>query len=71
MPRVPSLSPRKVVRIREDEGFEKDHQTGSHLVMRHPDTKRRAVVPVHARDIPRGTLLRILKEAGIDPTTLA
>ena len=39
---------------------------GSHHLFYHPETKRRAVVPVHGRDHPTGTLLEILKQARIE-----
>jgi predicted RNA binding protein YcfA (HicA-like mRNA interferase family) len=41
-----------------------DHVTGSHYIYYHPETKRRAVVPLHNRDLPKGTLLSLLREAG-------
>jgi len=66
MARPPSLTPRKVVRILKQHGFQKDHQTASHLVMRNPQTGQRAVVPIHTKDLPRGTMLAILRSAGIE-----
>ena len=65
MPRLPSLTPEKVISILEEKGFVLDRVKGSHHVYRHPVTRRRAVVPVHKRDLPKGTLLEILKQAGI------
>jgi len=44
-------------------GFVIDHQTGSHVVLRHPDG-RRAVIAIHARELKRGTLHGIIKQAG-------
>ncbi|MCM2466677.1 hypothetical protein DIC75_10245 [Methanoculleus sp. CWC-02] len=41
-------------------------QVQVHHLFYHPETKRRAVVPVHGRDLPAGTLLEILKQAGIE-----
>ena len=41
-----------------------DHASGSHLVYYHPTLKRRAVVPKHNRDMPKGTLMSLLREAG-------
>jgi len=32
--------------------------------------KRRVVVPFHKRDLPKGTLLEILKQAGINKEEL-
>ena len=66
MARLASLTPRKVVAILKANGFVEDHQTGSHLVLWNPTTKARVVVPIHSRDVPRGTLIKILKMAGVD-----
>ena len=41
----------------------KVRQTGSHLILEHPE-RALLVVPVHAGDIPKGLFLRILKDAG-------
>jgi len=41
-----------------------DHASGSHFVYYHPILKRRAVVPKHNRDMPKGTLMSLLREAG-------
>ena len=65
MPKPPSLTPRKLIRILKKHGFEEDHQTGSHLILIHPRDGRRIVVPVHAKDLPKGTMLAILKSARI------
>lgn len=52
------------MRFLEDNGFMLDRTTGSHFIFRHPGSKRRAVVPQHNRDMPQGTLLSLLREAG-------
>lgn len=64
MPRLPRVSPAEVARALARAGFERDHQKGSHLTMRHPDG-RRAVVPMHTQDVPLGTLHAIIKQAGL------
>ena len=33
-------------------------------------TRKRVVVPVHNKDLPKGTFLEILKQAGIDKKDL-
>jgi hypothetical protein len=38
---------------------------GSHQVFRHPDHPHRVVVPMHARDLARGTLLHIVEASGV------
>jgi predicted RNA binding protein YcfA (HicA-like mRNA interferase family) len=65
MPKLPSLTPQKVIKILEKKGFILYRTKGSHRIYYHPDTKRRAVVPFHRRDLPKGTLLEILRQAGI------
>jgi predicted RNA binding protein YcfA (HicA-like mRNA interferase family) len=67
VPRIGALSPRAVLRMLRDAGFVVDHQTGSHVVLYQASSGRRIVVPVHSRSLPRGTLLAILKQAGLSP----
>ncbi|MEA2033977.1 MAG: type II toxin-antitoxin system HicA family toxin [Euryarchaeota archaeon] len=31
----------------------------------HPETRQRVIIPVHKKDLPKGTLMEILKQAGI------
>lgn len=69
MPKLPSLKPRQVIKKLIKLGFIEHHQVGSHLTMKHPQTKRRAVIPMHLKDIKKGTLLSLLKEAGIEKET--
>lgn len=64
MPRLPSVRPRAVIRFLERHGFILDHTSGSHFIFYHPNSRRRAVVPRHNRDMPKGTLLALLREAG-------
>jgi predicted RNA binding protein YcfA (HicA-like mRNA interferase family) len=47
-------------------GFVVDRSSGSHVVFRHPESLRRAVVPKHVREIPKGTVKAIVRESGID-----
>lgn len=53
-----------MLRFRKRKGFIEKRQTGSHLVLQHPKTKYRTVVPVQPGDLPKGLLHRILKDAG-------
>ncbi len=55
-----------MIKLLEDRGFVLDRVKGSHHIYLHPVTKRRAIVPLHKQDLPTGTLLSILKQAGID-----
>jgi len=64
MPKLPAVKPREVARFIESCGFLLDHVSGSHFIYFNSVSKRRAVIPRHNRDIPKGTLLSLLREAG-------
>ena len=65
MPKLPSFTSDEIIKILESKGFILDRTRGSHRIYYHPETRRRAIVPVHKRDLPKGTLLEIIKQAGI------
>jgi len=56
--------------VLEKGGFVLDRIKGSHHVYYHPGMRRRVVVPLHKGDLPKGTLLEILKQAGISKKEL-
>ncbi len=63
--KLPVLSGIKVVKALFAMGFEVDHQAGSHFILReNKEPFRRVTVPNHRRIVP-GTLLSILRQAGI------
>jgi predicted RNA binding protein YcfA (HicA-like mRNA interferase family) len=66
MPKLPAFTAKKLIKKLTALGFVEDHQTGSHKVFYHPGTGRRAVIPYHVRDLPKGTLLAIIREAGLE-----
>jgi predicted RNA binding protein YcfA (HicA-like mRNA interferase family) len=70
MAKLPAVKPREVIRFLEQNGFILDHVSGSHFIFYNPTSKRRAVVPQHNRDLPNGTLLWLLREAGISRSEL-
>jgi predicted RNA binding protein YcfA (HicA-like mRNA interferase family) len=70
MPKLPSLTPQKIITVLEKKGFVLDRIKGSHHIYYHLETKKRAVVPLHKRDLPKGTLLEIIKQAGISKEEL-
>ncbi len=49
----------------ERAGFFLDHSTGSHRYYRHPDRPGLVTIPFHRRELKRGTLFAILKQAGL------
>jgi len=65
MPKLPVCSGIEVVKALRKIGYEVDHQTGSHIILRHyQPPHRRLTVPNH-REIAKGTLRKIIKEAGL------
>lgn len=62
---LPQVSGREVVAALAKIGYEKDRQKGSHIVLRqivYPH--RRLVIPDH-KEIAKGTLRAIMKQAGL------
>ena len=51
MPKLPAVKPRQVIRFLEKGGFVLDHTSGSHFIFYNPESRRRAVVPSHNRDL--------------------
>ncbi len=43
---------------------------GSHQIFKNRTTGKITVVPMHKKDLPKGTMLTILKQAGIDKDEL-
>jgi predicted RNA binding protein YcfA (HicA-like mRNA interferase family) len=64
MPKLPGVKPRQIIRFLEKNGFILDHTSGSHFIFHNPASRRRAVVPSHNRDMPKGTLMSLLRGAG-------
>lgn len=70
MSKTPSLTPKDIIKLLEQLGFELNRIKGSHHYYVHPQTKKITVVPMHNKDLPKGTLHAILKQAGIDKNDL-
>ncbi len=64
-PRLPAVKPREAVRALERCGWQLDRVKGSHHVFRHQDHRHRVVVPMHTRDLARGTLNAIIEASGV------
>ncbi|MBI2899677.1 MAG: type II toxin-antitoxin system HicA family toxin [Planctomycetes bacterium] len=69
MSKLPSLSSRDIIRALRRAGFAEapDRGKGSHraFVRRIPGERMRLVIVPMGKDIPRGTLLSILEQAGL------
>ena len=70
MPKLPVLTSAEVIKLLKSKGFVLDRIKGSHHIYYNPENKRRVVVPMHGSDIPKGTLMEILRQAGIDKESL-
>jgi predicted RNA binding protein YcfA (HicA-like mRNA interferase family) len=62
--RLGSIKPKEFIRRIKKAGFCIDHQTGSHIVMINSE-KRRIVVPYHVKEMKRGLLFGLIKQAGL------
>lgn len=69
MPRLPVITPQKLQKVLELIGFIYVGGSGSHRVMKHNDG-RRTTIPMHGKDIPKGTLLAILRDIEISKDDL-
>jgi len=66
MDSLPVVKPKKVINALIRGDFYLHHQTGSHARLVHRiKSDIRVTVPVHSKDIPRGTLKRIIKQADL------
>ncbi|MDE1871604.1 MAG: type II toxin-antitoxin system HicA family toxin [Candidatus Micrarchaeota archaeon] len=43
-----------------------DHQTGSHIILRHKNPPHRRVTVPHHKEISKGTLRAIIREVGLE-----
>ncbi|MBI2405806.1 type II toxin-antitoxin system HicA family toxin [Candidatus Microgenomates bacterium] len=58
-----SFRPKEIVSILQKLGYIKRRQSGSHVIIFHPVSKITISVPMHSRDVRRGLLLGIIKQA--------
>jgi predicted RNA binding protein YcfA (HicA-like mRNA interferase family) len=65
VPKLPVVSGREVVKALSRIGYEVDHQTGSHIILRLSSPPyRRLTVPNH-KELAKGTLRGIIEDAGL------
>jgi len=65
MPKLPIISGVKVLKALAKIGYEVDHQTGSHMILRQKEEPhRRLTVPNHD-EIAKGTLLAVIRQSGL------
>jgi predicted RNA binding protein YcfA (HicA-like mRNA interferase family) len=64
MSKLPVISGRECFKALENAGFCFKRQEGSHIVMRRDDPFAQVVIPNH-RELDRGTLRSIIRQAGL------
>jgi predicted RNA binding protein YcfA (HicA-like mRNA interferase family) len=64
MPKLPVLSPEKLAKALEKNGFELDRIRGSHHAYCHHDLDI-TVIPFHKKEVGKGLLIEIMKQASI------
>jgi len=65
MPKLPTISSQKLAKALEKAGFELIRVRGSHHYYYNSQTDKVAVVPFHSKDLRKGTLSAILKDADV------
>lgn len=68
-PHQPVVSGRRLVKVLEAEGWEVVRQRGSHVRLRKDGRRLALVVPLH-RELKKGTVGGILRDAGLTPDDL-
>lgn len=63
--RLPVVSGAQLIRVLEQLGWTVVRQRGSHVRLKHPARTDALVVPMH-RELKRGTLAAILRDAGVN-----
>ncbi|MCO5946264.1 type II toxin-antitoxin system HicA family toxin [Mucilaginibacter flavidus] len=61
-----SYTPKEIISILTSNGFELARTNGSHQIYVNRTNGKRTIVPMHSKDLKKGTLHGILKQAGID-----
>ncbi len=65
MPPLPVLTPNELVRVLEQQGYIRHRQKGSHLILIQTNSSKQITVPMHARDLRKGTLRSIIRQMNI------
>lgn len=63
--KLPSLTPKKVIKAFERAGFVAVRQSGSHVILVNEKTDKQIVIPFHSKDIKKGLLTAQIKRAGL------
>jgi predicted RNA binding protein YcfA (HicA-like mRNA interferase family) len=61
--KLPALKPKRIIKALERNGFYIHRVTGSHYILKRGNL--RLTVPYHNKDLKPGTLVSIIKQAGL------
>lgn len=66
MGKLPAVTSKEIVRVLKKLGFFEDRQKGSHLILIHPETKRRVVVPIRqGKTVKKPLFAAIINSTGL------
>jgi predicted RNA binding protein YcfA (HicA-like mRNA interferase family) len=63
--KLPALTATQVLAGLRRNGFDPVRQSGSHVVVKHPDGRWTTVPLRKGRDLPKGTLRQIMRDTGL------
>ena len=59
------MTPKEMIKLLKQNGFEQISQNGSHVKLRNNQTGKQTIVPLHAKSLKKGLEQAILKQAGL------
>ncbi len=68
MSKLPVVSARNLIKALYKIGYNADHQTGSHIILRNKSYPHRRLTIPNNKEIARGTLSAIIKQTGMRVT---
>lgn len=59
------MNARRLLQILTEDGWEEQEQDSNHIHLVHSQKEGKVILPIHKRDIPKGTVRAILRRAGL------
>lgn len=59
------ITPKQMIKLLEKNGFVLIRSNGSHHIYENKETNKKTVVPLHCKELKKGTEQKILKDAGL------
>jgi predicted RNA binding protein YcfA (HicA-like mRNA interferase family) len=69
--RLPVVSGRDAAKAQSKPGYEIDHQTGSHIILRQSSAPHRRLANPDHKELAKGTLRALIRPAGTTPGEFA